>query len=664
MTDPSPIQVLVVDDDALVTLSVQEQLERLGFEVVGTAINGPEGVSLTRALKPDVVLLDMRMPDPTTGMDDPQAGLKAARELKEGSGASVVLLTAFENPELTQQASEAGIGAYLVKPVRAGDLDRAIHVALARHRDAQELARVNQALQASNQALQRTEEIFRAVSQSSPMGIALATPQGQTTFLSPAWSRITGHPLDELIGFRFLRVLHPKDRIHFLDEFFHGVQEGQPWVSTLRVVTRLKEDKWVRLHGAPLRDEAGHVTGAVTVLDDITDRRRAREMREQNQRRESLAVLAGGIAHDFNNLLTAIQGYLELASYQTPESSSIHRYLHGIQTAVQRAGDLSRQMLTFSGQQTLNLEHVHLNALLEGLKPTLVGLLPVEARFSLDLAAQLPLIQADLVQIQQVIHSLVMNAGEALLNHQGRIQISSRLETLDESTFRRRFPDLPGQSGEFVILKIEDNGCGMDAATLARIFDPFFSTKFMGRGLGLPATQGIVRAHGALLQVESTPGTGSAFSIYFRPSAMPPTPEEPQAFRAPKRAAGGRILLVDDEESLRESIAEFLEVLGFSVVQAADGLEAVEAFRAQSPDIGLIIMDLTMPRMDGHEAFQAIRALDPQIPIILSSGYSEQDATRQFSGEALAAFLQKPYTLKALEAMVNRFIQDGQASLS
>ncbi len=662
MSMPPRIRILVVDDDAMVNQSIQNQLERLGLEVAGAAYDAGEALALTRLLHPDVVLMDMRMPDPETGMEDPTAGLSATRLIRDTCPTPVVLLTAYESPELIRQASEAGIMAYLLKPVKDGDLDRTVHMARARFSDVLQLAKANQELKERNEDLRRSEGLFRTLADAAPMGILKGDSRGRITYLSPFWARILGLRPEDLLGQGLVTLMVAEDRTRFAEDLQKTLTQGRSWTNTFRFQRPGGVARWLRLHAAPLMGASGGWEGFMAVADDITDRRQARELREQAQKRESLAVLTGGIAHDFNNLLSAVQGYLELAIIQAPEQGPLPRYLQGIQEAVDRAGNLVSQMLAFAGQQTLSAEPLVLNHLLEALKPTLLNVLPKDARLHYQLDPDLPRISADPMQLQQVVHCLVMNATEALPPEGGHVTVSTRLAMLDAPALARISTLENARPGPYLALSVQDTGGGMDAATLGRIFDPFFSTKFMGRGLGLPATQGILRTHRAILKVESEVDKGSTFTIYFpvlQEDLDLPEPAPLRKAQQPVQASSStRILLVDDETVLRESVAEFLEILGFEVIQAVDGQDAVERFQAMLGHISLVIMDLTMPRMDGHEAFLALRALDPSLKVILSSGYTEQDATRPFQGAKLAAFLHKPYYLKDLEALIHRVLSE------
>ena len=402
--------------------------------------------------------------------------------------------------------------------------------------------------------------------------------------------------------------------------------------------------------------DAGRERHFVAYVHDTTDRRRAEEAMSYARRHESLGSLAGGIAHDFNNLFCGVLGNLDLAWKQVPEgASALASYLARIQSEILRASDLSQKMLAFSGKGRFSMGQVDLNRLLEELRPRLTADLPKQAVLSFRCIEGLPRIEGDPVQLQQVIQYLVINAGEALGEDAGTIELSTSIQDLDAETIQHAFPGQRLKPGLHVTLEVADTGCGISPENLPRIFDPFFSTKFVGRGLSLAVALGILRGHEAGCAITSAPGAGTRFKLFFPtvPGTSPlPVQELPQA-----PLPGRSILFVDDEPTLREAACEMLELSGYRVILARDGLEALACYEAHAAEIGLIIMDLTMPRMDGRAAFQAILARNPDAKVVLSSGYTEHDAIQQFLGQHLAGFLPKPYRMSQLEELARRFVR-------
>jgi signal transduction histidine kinase/CheY-like chemotaxis protein len=383
--------------------------------------------------------------------------------------------------------------------------------------------------------------------------------------------------------------------------------------------------------------------------DRAEDERRALEVRmQQAQKLESLGVMAGGIAHDFNNLLMAILGNLEIAADTLPETSPLRRPLAAAEKASLKAADLTRQMLAYSGKGRFVIERINLGQTVREMSQMLEASISKKATLRLVLPPDLPPIAADAAQLRQVIVNLVSNASEALGDRSGDITISTGVSacTRDDLSDRWLHQDLP--EGLYVSFSVADTGCGMDKATLSRVFDPFFSTKFTGRGLGLPAVLGIARGHRAAVTVDSEAGRGTTIRIRF--PAAPAGLREEATDALPRRAEDGQgtVLLVDDESSLREVGQLMLQRLGYHVLLAADGERALEIVNEKRADIRCVVLDLTMPNMDGAETFRAIRRLDPRVRVIVSSGFDGQDIASRFGGAGPDGFLQKPYTMRDL----------------
>ena len=373
----------------------------------------------------------------------------------------------------------------------------------------------------------------------------------------------------------------------------------------------------------------------------------------QSQKLESLGVLAGGIAHDFNNLLSALGGNLELAQMSLPAENQATPFFLKIEKILRRASELTQQMLAYSGRSRRVVRTLGINLIAEELPLLLEVSISKRVVLVYRLAPNLPPIEADGAQIQQVIMNLVTNASEAIGERDGTITLTTGSTFLDAPQEQVESHGWVMQPGLYVTLEVTDTGCGMSEETRARLFDPFFTTKFSGRGLGLSAMLGILRSHSAGVRIHSTEGEGTSFKLYF-----PASQAGPAAVPAgPARVAGelptGSVLVVDDEPDILEATAELLTAIGFKVVTARDGLEALELYRANPKAFCLVLMDLTMPRMDGREALKALRALDPDLKIVLCSGFDQADVARDGICTGMTAFLQKPYSIQTLkEAML------------
>ena len=386
------------------------------------------------------------------------------------------------------------------------------------------------------------------------------------------------------------------------------------------------------------------------------ERRQLEAQIQQAQKLESLGVLAGGIAHDFNNLLTAVLGNLNLAQFSLSPESPAAPFLENAEKAVQKASDLTRQMLAYSGRGRFVVKLHDVNEVVQEMARLLQVSISKKAALKLDLEPGLPPIEADGAQFQQVVMNLVTNASDALGEREGTITLTTGTVELDAAFVAAALPTQNLAPGRHVTLEVSDTGQGMSPEVMARIFDPFFTTKATGRGLGLSAMLGILRGHRAGLEIHSEVGRGSSFKAFFPAAQGQADPGRIQD-RAGEVELKGTVLLVDDEPAVLDTLGPALETLGFRVLLARDGVEAVARFQADPGAIDLVLMDLTMPRMDGREAFQALRRIRPDARVILSSGYTEQESVRSIMGQGLAGFLQKPYTLQALRAALQKALE-------
>jgi len=392
---------------------------------------------------------------------------------------------------------------------------------------------------------------------------------------------------------------------------------------------------------------------------DLTERKCAEEQRmklEQQllhtQKLESLGVLAGGIAHDFNNILMAIMGNADLALMRINKESPAVENLHRIEQASARAADLAKQMLAYSGKGKFVIENINLNILLEEMLHMLEVSISKKAVLRLNPYTPLPTVEADATQMRQIIMNLVINASEAIGDKSGVIAITTGCMDCDRNYLKDVWLDENISEGLYVYLEIADTGCGMNKETLAKLFDPFFTTKFTGRGLGMAAVLGIVRGHKGAIKVYSEPKRGTTFKILLPASSRPAKIFNGTSHHDDWKGEG-KVLLVDDEETVRGIGAEMLKELGFSVITADDGREGVEQFK-QNPDISFIILDLTMPHVDGEQCFRELRQIRPDVKVIMSSGFNEQEVTQKFVGKGLAGFIQKPYKLSSLEEAIRK----------
>lgn len=376
----------------------------------------------------------------------------------------------------------------------------------------------------------------------------------------------------------------------------------------------------------------------------------------ETQKLESLGVLAGGIAHDFNNLLVAILGNASLALLDLPSNSPAYESIQQIEIAAQRAADLTRQMLAYAGKGRFIVERIDLNAVVKEMTSLLEVSIPKHVAVHYQLTTPLPEVEADVTQIRQVVMNLVVNAAEAIGEQAGAITVTTGIYQVDRSSSANASSLHDLVEGAYVYLAVSDTGTGMTVETQAQIFDPFFTTKFTGRGLGLAAVLGIARGHKGTVKVESEVGHGSTFTFLLPVSTGRAADKAPQQPVITSWHGRGKILIVDDEPTVRTVTKQMLTKFGLSTLEAGDGFTGLEILRSYSDEISCVLLDMTMPQMNGEATFRLMRQIKPNVRIILMSGYNEQEVTGHFADKGLAGFLHKPFTAHELRAKLQAAI--------
>lgn len=403
------------------------------------------------------------------------------------------------------------------------------------------------------------------------------------------------------------------------------------------------------VYKVPLFHADGRRRGIVVVGRDITEQKQAEELLRQAQKMESLGVLAGGVAHDFNNLLVAMLGQTSLALAKMRTESPARPHVEKAVNAAKRAADLTQKMLAYSGKGHFEVRPLNLNLLIEENLHLFEASIPKNVSLHSELADNLPLVDADAGQMQQVVMNLIINGAEAIEDRPGRLLVVTGVEEVAQANGRfQKFTAAELAPGHYVTLEVHDNGLGMDAETVTKIFDPFFSTKQTGHGLGLAAVSGIVRGHNGGIRVYSEVGQGTTFKLLFPVSQTAVTEAAAPKTIPDTAAAGSLVLVIDDEAPVREAVTDILELEKMQVMAAASGQEGIALYEQHMAEIDLVILDLSMPGLNGEETFHQLRQLAPNVKVILSSGYNQIEATRHFSGKGLAGFLQKPYNADML----------------
>ncbi|MEZ4265948.1 MAG: PAS domain-containing protein [Myxococcota bacterium] len=396
--------------------------------------------------------------------------------------------------------------------------------------------------------------------------------------------------------------------------------------------------------------------GVLGVALDVTERRRLEIQRmearlQEAQKLESLGLLAGGIAHDFNNLLVGILGNASLALMKLPQGSPARRSIERIELSADRAADLTRQMLAYSGKGRFRIERLDISELVAEMANLLEVSISKKAKLVFDFSSKPAVMDADGAQMRQLVMNLITNASDAIGAKPGTITLITRVLQCDAQYLAATYLHEELPAGSYVVVEVCDSGAGMSPEVKRRMFDPFFTTKESGHGLGLAATLGIIRGHKGAVSVYSEEGKGTTIKVLFPESPAPRAEAGERPVSAPLPRAPTqklRVLVVDDEETVRDLASQVLLSGAYEVLTAVDGVSAVELYRTSAEPIDLVVLDLTMPRMSGEETFQALRALDPKVRVVLSSGYNQHDASSRFGGKGLVGFLQKPYRARDL----------------
>jgi len=478
-------------------------------------------------------------------------------------------------------------------------------------------------------------------------------------FLSECWARSLGYSSEETptTMASVYALLHPDDAEKAHEAFAdHERGESPHYESSHRVRTPSGEWRWVLDRGKiTARDETGRAIRATGTSRDIHPEveRAERSSRlekklEKTQKEESLSVMASGIAHDFNNLLQGVVGNANLAVLRSDPGSPIHTYLENIEVASLRAADLTRQLLAYAGLATFVVEPVDLSRLLEAMRPLIRASVPRSHCVRFDLARALPAVEVDSTQVRQIVLNLLHNASDALSERGSEITVRTRAVPGDSDRLAACVVPVAQGHERFVVLQVSDDGSGMDEQTVTKMFDPFYTTKFTGRGLGLAATLGLVRGHGGTIGVDSELGAGSTISVYFPSSSLSARLPEDAAVGKKTRPRVDSVLVVDDESPVLEVTKMILEGNDIRALTASSGEEGLALFSENSSEIGVVMLDSTMPFLKGGEAFERLLSIRPDLRIILMSGYEESEALRNIPSDLRASFLQKPFCAAGL----------------
>ncbi len=520
---------------------------------------------------------------------------------------------------------------------------------------------LRQGIRKRTQALDQITHEYKDILDHMQDAYYRANIEGKVIWVSLACERQLGYKRDELIGKPLNFLYYEKSG---RDLFLQALQASGGDLQHFEICLKHKDGSrlWAEVNSQYFRDKQDKVEGIEGNVRNITERKKA-EMESQEltgqlqqaQKMESIGVLAGGIAHDFNNMLVGVMGNAELAMLESSAQGEMRQYLDKIFISARRGADLVKQMLAYSGQGRLTMGHQNFNVLIQEVSELLSTVIGKKITLTLDLMEALPDVYGDRNQLTQLVMNLMTNASESMHGNAGSVYLHTGVCNLAELDFSSMYMANDLQEGMYVYVEVKDSGCGMDEDTQLRIFDPFFTTKETGTGLGLAALLGIVRSHGGTLALHSELDKGSKFTVYLPLFvAEKPQPKRPVLDVRVEPDMQGAVLLVDDEDAVRDVARRLLEREGVRVITANNGEQALQIFRQYADEISLVLMDLTMPEMDGEQAFHAIRAINPDANIVLSSGFLDTEAVERLKRHGLAGFVKKPYSRSTLLSEVSR----------
>jgi two-component system, cell cycle sensor histidine kinase and response regulator CckA len=632
MTRP---QIMVVEDESIVAEDTKTMLEGFGYAVPVVAHSGEDAVKRACETRPDLVLMDIVL-------KGKMSGVEAVERIRVQYNIPVVYVTAYADEKTVRRAKVTEPFGYLLKPFDAKELQAAIEIALYK-RQMEKKLRDNE---------QRLSITLRSIGDA----VMTTDDRGYVTFMNPRAEALTGWSQSEGIGRHIAEVFqvhHESAPTVAESSFVKALQEGVTVALQdhhLILIAKDGAERPIEDSAAPLKDDRGNTVGVVLVFHDISERRQLQEQFVQSQKMEAIGRLAGGVAHDFNNLLTVISVYTELLVSRRHLQDQFERYTSEIKKAVDSATTLTSQLLTLDHKQMLQPRALDLNTTIAKLGKMFQPRIGQTITLVITSGTDLGYVYIDPGQIEQVVVNLITNACEAMPQG-GTLTIETANIAWDERQ-ARRYPGV--QAGSYVLLTVSDSGRGMDATTRSRMFEPFFSTKSRGRGtgLGLSAVYGVISQSGGHIEVDSAPGRGTVFKIYLPQVDKPTTPQKPDVFTVQSQQGSETVLLVEDEDEVRDAIAESLRMRGYVVLNARHGKEAVMLCRRHAGSIQLLLTDVIMPQMTGPELVQRVSRLHPEMKVLYISGYTSDALSERHLLEPGTAFLQKPFTPDVLARQV------------
>jgi len=633
------MQILYIEDDSGLARLVQRRLERRHGFTVHTASDGHSGLQSIAANIPDVVMIDYILPD----MD----GLDVLKAIDAGYPAVVTIMVTGAGDEVVAvNAMKHNARDYIVKDTAGKYLD-ALPELIVRLVERQRL------ISRQQESEREIRSLSAAVSQSSD-AILIFDPDGVMTYANAAFERMTGYLAQDIIGSN--PTMNNQQAWPLTHALWGIITSAETFESKL--TERRKDGGFFPaiVSVSPILDAQGNIERHLACMKDMSEYETLLAEFNQAQKMEAIGTLVGGIAHDFNNTLAAIGGNLYLAKNRAVSIPDVVKKITTVEQLCSHAGGMIQQLLTFARKSMTDMKVLRISSFLKEILKIHQISIPENIAFTYDIKTSDLYIRGDISLLQQVIMNILNNARDAVQDATNPC-VSVSLETSSvDKIFRQQHADL--DASDCACITISDNGSGIDECDMAHIFEPFFTTKSVdkGTGLGLAMAYGAIQSHGGVIQVDSSAGKGATFRIYLPLLEKPEHQPVQQTSQQMARGHGETILLVDDNKSIIKAGAAVLESLGYKVLTAMDGYEAVEVYRSHKQVIVLAILDIVMPKLGGIEAAQSIRSLNPDAKILFSTGYDPGSLYRQSGQPDAANILKKPFTVHELSHVVRESI--------
>jgi PAS domain S-box-containing protein len=637
-------RVFILEDDPTIQFNLSSLLKKSGHTIAGASSSGKDALQQIPLCNPEIIFVDIGLPD--------ISGIDVIKELLKERPYAIVVISSDDRPHIVTEASQAGALAYIVKPFDMAQIQRAIIVASVQFQNLQQLLELNRKLTESidqrkvtEAMLSDSELMFRTLAENTQDIIMRHDKDGKCLYANPAFEKIIGIAPARVIGTRFFSFIDDPDKQCYSEATLQKViDKGASIHFEISFDNSGKVFDWWMV---PEFDSNNNTHSVISTIRDTSELRDARERLYQLEKMQAIGQLAGGIAHDFNNKLGAILGYADILLDTLTDDDRRKKYVDAIIKAAQFASDLTTQLLAYARKGKVKNILLDMHQIIDELVRFLSSSFDRKIILVKKLSAESPFIFGDPLLLKNAFLNVALNANDAMPDG-GTLTFETEQITFTEDF--HLFDSSALAPGTYLRVRITDTGTGITEDDIERIFEPFFTTKEIGKGtgLGLPAVYGIVKSHAGSIDVQSEPGKGAVFDIYF-PSAASEDLLRQKEITIGESDGLPTILVVDDNELIREMAAEMLNNLRYNVIVCRSGYEAVKLYGIHHAKIDLVLIDIIMPGIDGYETYTQMKNLNPWIKAFFISGYSISEKTNKFLAEGVLGIIQKPFRISEIK---------------